>query len=105
MKEFLDLFPQSKRRPEALYLLVESYAELDQFESARYYLENYRTTVPDSIQKRLESVESQEKYIAKLEKKFQKRIQKEQAEKLLAKKEAKEEADAHPDDEEEDDDE
>ena len=103
MKEFLDLYPKSKRRPEALYLLIESYAELDQFETARYYLDNYRTTVPDSIQKRIESVEDQEKYIAKLEKKFQKRILKEQAEKLQEKEEAKEEAEAHPEEDEEED--
>ncbi len=102
MKEFLDLYPKSKRRPEALSLLVKSYAELDQFESARYYLENYRMTVPDSIQKRLESPESQERYIAKLEKNFQKRLEKEQKQKLIEKKEAKEEAEAHPEDEDED---
>lgn len=105
MKEFLDLYPRSKRRPEALNLLVESYAELDQFETARFYLENYRLTVPDSIQKRIESVESQEKYIAKLEKAFQKRIEKEQKEKLIAKQEAKEEAEAQRDDEEKEDEE
>ena len=103
MKEFLDLYPKSKRRPEALYLLIESYAELDQFETARYYLDNYRTTVPDSIQKRIESVEDQEKYIAILEKKFQKRILKEQAEKVQEKEEAKEEAEAHPEEDEEED--
>ncbi len=102
MKEFLDLYPKSKRRPEALALLVKSYAELDQFESARYYLENYRLTVPDSIQKRLDSPENQERYIAKLEKNFQKRLEKEQKQKLLEKREAKEEAEAHPEDEDED---
>lgn len=102
MKEFLSLYPKSKRRPEALNLLVESYAELDQFETARYYLDNYKMTVPDSIQKRIETVESQERYIAKLEKKFQKRIEKEQKQKLQAKQEAREEAEAHPEEEEDD---
>lgn len=102
MKEFLDLYPKSKRRPEALALLVKSYAELDQFESARYYLDNYRMTVPDSIQKRLDSPEKQERNIAKLEKDFQKRLEKEQKQKLLEKREAKEEAEAHPEDEDED---
>lgn len=102
MKEFLDLYPKSKRRPEALILLVRSYAELDQFETARYYLDNYGNTVPDSIQKRLESVTSQEREIASLEKKFKKRIEKEQREKLQAKEEARDEAEAHPEDEDED---
>lgn len=101
MKEFLDLYPKSKRRPEALVLLVQSYAELDQFETARFYLDNYKNTVPDSIQKRIESVKSQETYISRLEKKFQRRIEKEQKEKLLAKEEARDEAEAHPDDEDE----
>lgn len=100
MKEFLDLYPKSKRRPEALLLLVESYAELDQFETARYYLENYGNTVPDSIQKSLKSVASEESYIAKLEKSFQARIEKEQKEKLIAKEEARDEAEAHPEDDE-----
>ncbi len=102
MKEFLDLYPKSKRRPEALALLVQSYAELDQFETARFYLDNYRNTVPDSIQKRVGTVKSQEGVIASLERKFQKRIEKEQKEKLLAKEEARDEAEAHPDDEDED---
>lgn len=105
MKEFLDLYPRSKRRPEALNLLIESYAELDQFETARYYLENYRLTVPDSIQKRIETVEDQEAYIAKLEKKFLKRIEKEKKQKLIEKQEAKEEAEAQRDIDEEDEDE
>ncbi len=100
MKEFLDLYPKSKRRPEALLLLVESYAELDQFETARYYLENYGNTVPDSIQKSLKSVAAEESYIAKLEKSFQARIEKEQKEKLIAKEEARDEAEAHPEDDE-----
>ena len=102
MKEFLDLYPKSKRRPEALVLLVQSYAELDQFETARFYLDNYKNTVPDSIQKRIESVKSQESYISRLEKKFRKRIEKEQKEKLLAKEEARDEAEAHPDLDDED---
>ena len=102
MKEFLDLYPKSKRRPEALNLLIESYAELDQFETARYYLENYRLTVPDSIQKRIETVEATEAYIAKLEKKFLQRIEKEKKQQLIEKQEAKEEAEAQRDVDEED---
>ena len=71
-------------------LLIESYAELDQFETARYYLENYRLTVPDSIQKRIATVEATEAYIAKLEKKFLQRIEKEKKQKLIEKQEAQE---------------
>ena len=56
-KEFLETYQKSKRRKEALFLTSQAYTDLDQFESAREYLniaKNELTEDDKDIQKLLE---------------------------------------------------
>ncbi len=80
LKEFLEVFPYSKRRSDAFFLIALCYTDLDQFAQAREFLEVARTNPPRDVEK-----EDFEKKIAKAEKKFEKRVKKEQ-EKIRIKK-------------------
>jgi outer membrane protein assembly factor BamD len=88
LKEFLTLYPQSKKIPDVLFLLIQSYTALDQFESARYYLTQAKTTLPGTVPKRDETIADLEEAIGKAEVKFAKKLEKEQKQKLIKKEEA-----------------
>ena len=90
LKEFLSLYPKSKRLPEVLFLLVESYMALDQFDPARNYLKIAKETIPASFEDRDETITDLEKDIAKAEEKFAKKLEKEKQQKLIKKEEAEE---------------
>lgn len=86
-KEFLETYPESKRRTEALFLISQAYTDLDLFESARQYLEtakNEANSDDKDIQKLLAKTE---KKIAKAEETFEKRIKKEAEKKRIQKEE------------------
>lgn len=92
LKEFLDVYPFSKRRAEAFFLIALSYTELDQFEQAREYLARAKENPPrgEDTEKFLKKVANAEEKIDKAEKKYEKRVRKSQ-EKIHQKKvEAKE---------------
>ena len=75
LKEFLEDYKVSKRRKEALLLIVDSYIELDQFEPARSYLAMLRGEFAndEDIEK---LSQKNEKNIAKAEISFAKRMKK-----------------------------
>ena len=77
LKEFLEKadYKTSKRRKEALLMIVDSYIELDQFEQARNYLAMLRGEFAndEDIEK---LVQKNEKNIAKAEISFAKRMKK-----------------------------
>ncbi len=86
-KEFLETYPESRRRTEALFLISQAYTDLDLFESARQYLEtakNEAKSDDEDIQKLLSKTE---KKIAKAEEAFQKRMKKDAEKKRLQKEE------------------
>ncbi len=75
LKEFLEDYKVSKRRKEALLLIVDSYIELDQFEPARSYLAMLRGEFAND--KDIEKLsQKNEKNIAKAELSFAKRMKK-----------------------------
>ena len=75
LKEFLEDYKVSKRRKEALLLIVDSYVELDQFEPARNYLAVLRGEFAND--KDIEKLsQKNEKNIAKAELSFAKRMKK-----------------------------
>lgn len=87
LKEFLETYPYSKRRTEALFMISQSYNELDQFETAKLYLDIARKEAsPDDkdIQKQIEKTE---KKIAKSEEAFEKKLKKESEKKRIQKEE------------------
>lgn len=76
LKEFLETYPNSKRHTEALFMITEAYNELDQFETAKLYLNIARNEAsPDDkdIQKK---IAKNEKAINKSELAFEKRMKK-----------------------------
>lgn len=85
LKEFLEMYPKSKRRQESLFLISEAYTDLDQFDEARSYLE-IASNEFGSDESVLKDIESAKKDIAKAEKKFEKKLKKD-AEKNRAQKE------------------
>lgn len=92
LKEFLDVYPYSKRRGEAFILISLCYMKLDQFARAREYLQSARENPPRYVEK--EDFEKQlkkaEKKIDKAEIKYAKRVKKEQEKTRQRKSEAKE---------------
>ena len=88
LKEFLDTYPNSKRRPESLFMITEAYTELDQFEAARSYLDIARKDLGQDADV-LKKIEKTEKKIAKAEAKFEKKLKRD-AEKNRVQKEEKE---------------
>ncbi len=87
LKEFLTFYPQSARLKDVTSLLIQSYTLLDQFESARSYLD-FAREIGASDPKYQENIEDLEKDIQKAEVKFEKKLKKEQKQKLLYKEEA-----------------
>ena len=88
-KEFLETYPYAKRRPEALFMIAQSYNELDQFETAKLYLNIAKKEAPADNKDIQKQIEKTEKQIAKAEEDFEKRLKKE-AEKKRIQKEEKE---------------
>ncbi|WP_405322779.1 outer membrane protein assembly factor BamD [Fibrobacter sp.] len=85
-KEFLETYPNAKRRQETLFLISDAYTDLDQFESARQYLAIAKEESSDSadVQKRVKKAEEK---IAKAEESYEKRLKKESEKKRLQKEE------------------
>lgn len=75
-KEFLETYPTTKRREEALILLARSYNELDQFETARLYLNIARNELKEDDNSFRRDIEKVEKKIDKAEVAFAKRMKK-----------------------------
>ena len=85
-KEFLETYPNAKRRQETLFLISDAYTDLDQFESARQYLAIAKEESSDNadVQKRVKKAEEK---IAKAEESYEKRLKKESEKKRLQKEE------------------
>jgi outer membrane protein assembly factor BamD len=92
LKEFLEVYPLSKRRSEAFFLIALCYTELDQFNVAREYLAIAKENPPQDVDLEdfQKDIAKAEKKIAKAEKKFEKRVRKEQ-EKIRQRKDDKKE--------------
>ena len=85
-KEFLETYPNAKRRQETLFLISDAYTDLDQFESARQYLAIAKEESSNNadVQKRVKKAEEK---IAKAEESYEKRLKKESEKKRLQKEE------------------
>ena len=86
-KEFLETYKQSKRRKEALFLTSQAYTDLDQFESAREYLDIARQELKADDKDGQKMLAKTEEKIAKAEKSFEKRVQKDAEKKRVQKEE------------------
>ena len=85
-KEFLETYPNAKRRSESLFLISEAYTDLDQFDPARHYLAIAESEAGDNKEV-LKSVEKARKNIEKAEESYEKRLKKEAEKKRLQKEE------------------
>lgn len=86
-KEFLDTYQQSKRRKEALFLTAQAYTDLDQFETAREFLDRAKLELKEDDKDGQKLLAKTEKKIAKAEKNFEKRMRKESEKKRIIKEE------------------
>ncbi|MCQ2102440.1 MAG: outer membrane protein assembly factor BamD [Fibrobacter sp.] len=86
-KEFLETYPNTKRREEALILLARSYNELDQFETAKLYLNIAKNELKEDDKDSRKGIEKTEKKIAKAEIAFAKRMKKDSEKKRIQKEE------------------
>lgn len=86
-KEFLETYPYAKRRPEALIMISQSYNDLDQFETAKLYLNIAKKEAPADNKDFQKQIEKTEKNIAKSEKAFEKRLKKDSEKKRIQKEE------------------
>ena len=84
-KEFLETYPNSKRRTEALFMIAQAYNELDQFETAKLYLNIARNEASPDDKKIQKQIEKTEKKIDKAEIAFAKRIKKDSQKKRFFK--------------------
>jgi outer membrane protein assembly factor BamD len=84
LKEFLDEFPKSPRQKEAIVMLINSYIEMREFASAKFYLERLRGTY-STDEKMLASGKKLEEQIANAEKSLEKMLEKERKQKLKRK--------------------
>jgi len=84
LKEFLDEFPKSVRQKEAIIILINSYIEMNEFASAKFYLERLRDTY-SSDERMLASARKLEEQIANAEKSLERRLEKERKQKLKQK--------------------
>ncbi len=84
LKEFLDEFPKSPRQKEAIVMLINSYIEMNEFPSAKFYLERLRS-VYSTDEKMLASAKKLEEQIASAEKTLEKKLEKERKQKLQRK--------------------
>lgn len=86
-KEFLETYPTSKRRKEALIYLAKSYNELDQFETARLYLNVAKNEIKEGDDDFRKQIEKVEKKVDKAEVAFAKRMKKDSENKRIQKEE------------------
>ena len=84
-KEFLETYPNSKRRTEALFMIAQAYNELDQFETAKLYLNIARNEASPDDKKIQKQIEKTEKKIDKAEIAFAKRMKKDSQKKRFFK--------------------
>lgn len=87
-KEFLDTYPNSKRRQESLFLISQAYTELDQFDEARSYLNVARQDMNSEDKDLQKLLDKTEKKIAKAEAKFEKKLKKDSEKKRVQKEES-----------------
>ena len=84
-KEFLETYPNGKRRTEALFMIAQAYNELDQFETAKLYLNIARNEASPDDKKIQKQIEKTEKKIDKAEIAFAKRMKKDSQKKRFFK--------------------
>ena len=84
-KEFLETYPNSKRRTEALFMIAQAYNELDQFETAKLYLNIARNEASPDDKKIQKQIAKTEKKIDKAEIAFAKRMKKDSQKKRFFK--------------------
>lgn len=85
LKEFLETYPNSKRREEALFMIARAYNDLDQFETAKLYLNIARNEVAEDNKDGRKQIEKIEKKIEKSEAAFEKRLKKDSQKKRFQK--------------------
>jgi len=81
LKEFLDEFPKSPRQKEAIIMLINSYIEMREFASAKFYLERLRGTY-SADEKMLASGRRLEEQIANAERSLERTLERERRQKL-----------------------
>ncbi len=81
LKGFLDEFPKSPRQKEAIVMLINSYIQMKEFASAKFYLERLRDTY-GSDEKMLSSARKLEEQIASAERALERRLESERKQKL-----------------------
>jgi len=87
LKGFLDDFPKSPRQKEALVMLINSYIQMKEFASAKFYLERLRE-IYNADEKMLVSANRLEEQIASAERSFERRLEKDRKQKLQRKDES-----------------
>lgn len=85
LKEFLEVYPRSKRWQESALLLIDCYVAMEQFDQARFYLERYRSSLASVDAEGLENATDRANAIIKAQKKFEERLRKEHKQKLQRK--------------------
>ena len=76
LKEFLETYPKSRRHTEALFMITEAYNELDQFETAKLYLNIAKSEASGDDKDTQKKIEKTEKKIENSELAFAKRMKK-----------------------------
>lgn len=84
-KDFLETYPNSKRRTEALFMIALAYNELDQFETAKLYLNIAKNEASADDKKIQKQIDKTEKKIDKAEVAFAKRMKKDSQKKRFQK--------------------
>ena len=84
-KEFLETYPNSKRRTEALFMIAQAYNELDQFETAKLYLNIAKNEASADDKKIQKQIAKTEKNIDKAEIAFANRMKKDSQKKRFMK--------------------
>lgn len=86
-KEFLETYPTSKRHTEALFMIAQAYNELDQFESAKNYLQIAKSEAKEDDKEIQKQIAKVEKKIEKSELAYEKRLKKDSEKKRIQKEE------------------
>jgi len=86
LKAFLEDFPKSPRQREAIVMIINSYIDMKEFASAKYYLERLRE-IYSADERMLASAKRLEDQIVGAEKSFEKRLERERKQKLQRKDE------------------
>jgi outer membrane protein assembly factor BamD len=84
LKTFLDEFPKSPRQKEAIIMIINSYIEMKEFASAKFYLERLRDTY-SSDERMLASAKRLEEQIASAERSLERKLDSERRQKLKQK--------------------